>query len=90
MSQYGSYFGAPQQQGGGFGGLQGVTSTLSQVNNPQALSAYENPTYANLPGGSQTGGSAYTPNSFSNLVPSNANSTNPNLSLIYQEQQTGQ
>lgn len=61
MNQYGQYFGQPQQGAGGGNLAAGVTSTLSSLNNPSATSAYENPTYTNLPGGSSAAAAPYTP-----------------------------
>jgi len=85
MAQYGSYFGAPTNAAGGdsLGGLSGVNNTLSQVNNPQALSAYENPTYANLPGGSGATVGTYTPAPTASATGVN---TSGNLSSLLQQQ----
>lgn len=83
MSQYGSYFGAPQQGAGGGNIASGVTPTLSSQNNPAALSAFENPTYTGLlPNGSQ-----YTPSPVAGGN-SNANSIGSLLTSL-QAQNTG-
>jgi len=85
MQQYGNYFGQPS---GNQNELQklGVTSTLANVNNPQATSAYENPTYASLVGGANENGSTYTPSPEAGGV----NTGNLTSSLLSELQSQGQ
>lgn len=62
-NQYGSYLGMPQSNTNTLSQTPGLTPTLSSVNNPAALSAYENPMYATLPGGQSAAPQTYTPSS---------------------------
>lgn len=67
MQQYGQYFGQPQGNQNALA-QAGVNPTISSLNNPAALSAYENPTYTNLPGGQGAATGAYNPSSQSGIT----------------------
>lgn len=60
-NQYGSYLGMPQSNTNTLSQTPGLTPTLSSTNNPAALSAFENPMYASLPGGQSATPQTYTP-----------------------------
>lgn len=84
MAQYGSYFGAPQQQGanGGLGGLTGVNNTLTSQNSPIASSPYyELQQYPSL----------NTPNPVTQqLLSGNNSQSNSGIASILQQQLNGQ
>lgn len=83
MQQYGQYFGQPQGNQNALSQAD-LTPTLSSLNNPSATSAFENPTYATLPGGNSGTVGTYTPSAAaSGASTSNASAS---LSALQQEQ----
>lgn len=89
MQQYGQYFGQPE---GNQNALKeaGVNSTLANENNPAATSAYENPLYATLPGGSNGAATTYAPSPVAGATTgSNANSTSALLASLQAQEQLG-
>lgn len=66
MQQYGTYFGAPQDNGSALTDL-GVNPTLTQANNPKALSAYYGGYPSIPPGGGQ---SAPPTTNYANMISS--------------------